>query len=156
MALSLTREQQFDALVSAAAEEAGITPADILGPRQTREFTEPRMVLYYVLTRDLGWRLADVGAAMGGRDHSTVHHGAQRTQRRIALRDSETLYLLATLRGTFATASELSDAATLLTIVTSLRETLLAANAVVDRLEAAALDTQAVGGGRKRKTVEAP
>ena len=144
MMATTTRYDQLMTLVTTAADELGIHALDILGHDRARQFANPRQVIYYMLTIDLGWTRASVGRLMD-RDHSTIYHGAKKIERQLANRDPETLYMVATLRRALVAAvgdTDADDIASVLTAVASLRDTLTAAGAVVDRMEARALDAQ--------------
>lgn len=78
----------FDAIVRAAALVARIAPADLIGPSRLRPLVRPRqraMLLARRIRPDLS--LPNLGRRLGGRDHTTVLHGAKRAERR--LRDGE-------------------------------------------------------------------
>jgi chromosomal replication initiator protein len=69
-----------DAAVMArrVAAEWGVTPEALASKRRTAEIVEPRQVAMHLCREILGMTLADIGAAFGGRDHSTVIHGLER------------------------------------------------------------------------------
>ncbi|HZS57816.1 MAG TPA: chromosomal replication initiator protein DnaA [Gemmatimonadaceae bacterium] len=62
------------------AAEWGVTPEALASKRRTREVVEPRQVAMHLCREILGMTLTDIGAAFGGRDHSTVIHGLERVQ----------------------------------------------------------------------------
>jgi chromosomal replication initiator protein len=62
------------------AAEWGVTPEALSSKRRTREIVEPRQVAMHLCREILGMTLADIGAAFGGRDHSTVIHGLERVR----------------------------------------------------------------------------
>jgi len=62
------------------AAEWGVTPEALASKRRTKEIVEPRQVAMHLCREILGMTLADIGAAFGGRDHSTVIHGLERVQ----------------------------------------------------------------------------
>jgi chromosomal replication initiator protein len=62
------------------AAEWGVTPEALSSKRRTREIVEPRQVAMHLCREILGMTLSDIGAAFGGRDHSTVIHGLERVQ----------------------------------------------------------------------------
>ncbi len=152
-----TQREVFDTLLEAAAAECNVTTAELLGDRRVRRFTEPRMIMYYLLTVDLGWFLADVGKLFG-RNHSTIANGRRTIVDRIRNRDAETIYTVAALRkalndneGITTRYEELADLATsTIRLAAAMRETLTAAGAVVDRMEAVALDAQRASEGWQR------
>jgi chromosomal replication initiator protein len=50
---------------------------DILGKGRTRTIAWPRQVVMYLLREETEQSLAQIGAAMGGRDHTTIMHGCE-------------------------------------------------------------------------------
>jgi chromosomal replication initiator protein len=60
------------------AAEWGVTPEALASKRRTKEVVEPRQVAMHLCREILGMTLTDIGAAFGGRDHSTVIHGLER------------------------------------------------------------------------------
>jgi len=60
------------------AAEWGVTPEALASKRRTKEIVEPRQVAMHLCREILGMTLSDIGAAFGGRDHSTVIHGLER------------------------------------------------------------------------------
>ena len=76
------RAPSADAAVVArrVAAEWGVTPEALSSKRRTREIVEPRQVAMHLCREILGMTLSDIGAAFGGRDHSTVIHGLERVQ----------------------------------------------------------------------------
>ena len=54
-------------------------PADALrAKRRDKEAVTPRQVAMYLLREETGLSLSDVGARLGGRDHTTVLHGCEK------------------------------------------------------------------------------
>ena len=51
------------------------TLADLRGRGRSKEVVLPRQVAMYVLREETGSSLVEIGALLGGRDHSTVMHG---------------------------------------------------------------------------------
>jgi chromosomal replication initiator protein len=75
-----------DALLVAkrVAAEWGVTPEALASKRRTKEIVEPRQVAMHLCREILRMTLADIGAAFGGRDHSTVIHGLEKVQGEMA------------------------------------------------------------------------
>lgn len=81
--MTATPAQQaiVDRLVDAAvAYFPGLTREDIYARRRTAPVAACRAAVAYTLYR-AGWALKDIGNALGGRDHSTVHHLVRRYER---------------------------------------------------------------------------
>lgn len=64
-------------IIKAAAFYIGRPPADLKGPDRTRELAHTRHAITAVATRH-GYSCPDIGAALGGRDHTTALHSRQR------------------------------------------------------------------------------
>ena len=65
-------------IINTVSNYYSVDRTDILGTRRLREYVAPRQVVCYLakeLRRDL--TLKQIGAAIGGRDHSTVIHAVR-------------------------------------------------------------------------------
>jgi chromosomal replication initiator protein len=62
----------------AVAKEWGVTPEGLRSKTRTKALTAPRQVAMYLIRELLGLQLVEIGAAFGGRDHSTVIHSLER------------------------------------------------------------------------------
>jgi chromosomal replication initiation ATPase DnaA len=71
---SRVRVARIIALVAAAR---GVTPDDIRGECRKQCFARPRHEAMY-LARCAGWSYPHIARVIGGRDHSTVIHGARK------------------------------------------------------------------------------
>lgn len=60
------------------AKEWGVTPEGLRSKTRTKALTTPRQVAMYLMRNLLGLQLVEIGAAFGGRDHSTVIHSLER------------------------------------------------------------------------------
>lgn len=54
---------------------------DLCGKRRQREVVLPRQIAMFLLRNDIGLTLTEIGAVLGGRDHSTVLHGIEKIER---------------------------------------------------------------------------
>ena len=63
---------------AAVAQEWGVTPEGLRSKLRTKALTVPRQVAMYFMRELLGTQLVEIGAAFGGRDHSTVIHSLDR------------------------------------------------------------------------------
>lgn len=61
----------------------------LLGLRRQQTFARPRRIGYYLATQLTSRSLIEIGKAFGGRDHTTVMHGAAKV--REALKDDPIL-----------------------------------------------------------------
>ncbi len=75
-----TAAPDASAVTRRVAAEWGVTPEALASKRRTREIVEPRQVAMHLCRELLGMTLTDIGAAFGGRDHSTVIHGLERVR----------------------------------------------------------------------------
>lgn len=60
------------------AKEWGVTAEGLRSKVRTRALTAPRQVAMHFIRELLGMQLVEIGAAFGGRDHSTVIHSLER------------------------------------------------------------------------------
>ncbi len=79
-------------VLEAVALHFNVKPTAIKGPKRDRPIARPRQVVMYLCKTELGMTLDDVGGLLGGRDHTTVMHGADLITNEIStnarLRDS--------------------------------------------------------------------
>ena len=62
----------------AVSKEWGVTNEGLRSKTRTKNLTVPRQVAMYLMRELLGMQLVEIGAAFGGRDHSTVIHSLER------------------------------------------------------------------------------
>jgi chromosomal replication initiator protein len=67
-----------ETIQQAVAREWGVTPEGLRSKTRTKALTTPRQVAMYLMRELLGLQLVEIGAAFGGRDHSTVIHSLDR------------------------------------------------------------------------------
>ena len=68
-------EQQ---IIEAVARHFGVEVAAFEGRSRSRAIARPRQVAMYLLREETGASLPQIGAMLGGRDHTTVMHGCDR------------------------------------------------------------------------------
>lgn len=66
------------AIQQVVAREWGVTPDGLKSKTRTKTLTVPRQVAMHLCRELLGVQLVEIGAAFGGRDHSTVIHSLER------------------------------------------------------------------------------
>ena len=66
------------AIQQAVAKEWSVTTEGLRSKTRTKNLTVPRQVAMYLMRELLGMQLVEIGAAFGGRDHSTVIHCLER------------------------------------------------------------------------------
>ena len=69
-----------DVIQGLVAKEWGVTSEGLRSKTRTKALTAPRQVAMYFMRRLLGMQLVEIGAAFGGRDHSTVIHSLDRVE----------------------------------------------------------------------------
>jgi chromosomal replication initiator protein len=62
------------------AEEWGVEVEGLVSKRRTKDLTVPRQVAMYLIKELLDLPLVEIGAAFGGRDHSTVIHSIRKVE----------------------------------------------------------------------------
>jgi chromosomal replication initiator protein len=67
-----------DTIQQLVAREWGVTPEGLRSKTRTKALTAPRQVAMHLMRELLGLQLVEIGAAFGGRDHSTVIHSLER------------------------------------------------------------------------------
>jgi chromosomal replication initiator protein len=67
-----------DTIQQAVAKEWGVTTDGLRSKTRTKALTAPRQVAMYLMRELLSLQLVEIGAAFGGRDHSTVIHSLER------------------------------------------------------------------------------
>ena len=68
----------IDTIQSTVAKEWGVTPEGLRSKTRTKALTIPRQVAMHFMRELLAMQLVEIGAAFGGRDHSTVIHSLDR------------------------------------------------------------------------------
>jgi chromosomal replication initiator protein len=84
----------MDRVMHEVCQEFSVTREELLSRRRTARLTLPRHVAMYLCRYHTDRPLAAIGAALGGRDHSTVVHGVSAIERRLGRDDG----LLASVR----------------------------------------------------------
>ena len=68
-------------ILNASAAAWGVEPRGLVSKRRTRDVTVPRQVAMFLIKEILDLPLTRIGAAFGGRDHSTVIHSIRKVDR---------------------------------------------------------------------------
>lgn len=71
-------------IIRAAARLHDVRPQEIIGPSRSRTVAGARSLAMYLARRLTGRSFQAIGAACGGRDHSTVMHGVRACRGRLA------------------------------------------------------------------------
>ncbi len=73
-----------DRVIAAVASRFCLTPRELCGKSRSRRVTAPRHLAMQLLREQGDRSLAEIGALLGGRDHSTVRHGCERARALLA------------------------------------------------------------------------
>ncbi len=73
-----------DRVIAAVASRFHLTPRELCGKGRSRRVTVPRHLAMQLLREQGDRSLAEIGALLGGRDHSTVRHGCERAREALA------------------------------------------------------------------------
>jgi len=90
------RQVTPELIIEIVAEHFHITADDIKGSKRNAAIVFPRQIAMF-LCRETGTQLVKIGEIMGGRDHTTVMHGAEKIEKEIQNNDS-TNHLVRTIR----------------------------------------------------------
>ena len=81
----------IDRIQREVSQEFGITVEGLKSKKRTRTLTEPRQVAMFLCRRLTDLPLVEIGAAFGGRDHTTVIHACEKVESDMALDPSDRL-----------------------------------------------------------------
>jgi chromosomal replication initiator protein len=70
-------------IVEAVAKFYNVSEKDMRGRGRSKEIVVPRQVAMYIIRQETDRSLAEVGAELGGRDHTTVIHGSEKVGKEI-------------------------------------------------------------------------
>jgi chromosomal replication initiator protein len=73
-----------DAIIDAVSMHYGVTRTDLLSARRTAALIVPRHVAMYLAKMLTTRSFPEIGRRFGGRDHTTIMHGARKIERMIA------------------------------------------------------------------------
>ncbi|MGC9349367.1 MAG: chromosomal replication initiator protein DnaA [Anaerolineae bacterium] len=72
-----------DDIVKTVADFYNVTCDELRGARRTRRIAQPRQVVMYLMREETDASLPQIGAELGGRDHTTVLYGYERVRARL-------------------------------------------------------------------------
>ncbi len=84
-------------IIDTVAAYFGVTASDLKGKTRTREIVVPRQIAMYLIREETDVTLAEIGLALGGRDHTTVIHSCEKVAREVQ-QDPELRQTITTLR----------------------------------------------------------
>lgn len=83
-----TRQITPDLIIKLVAEHFNITPADIISQKRNKELVYPRQIVMYLCRHMIDIPLAQIGAFLGKRDHSTVISGVKKIEKSLDTNES--------------------------------------------------------------------
>ncbi|MEZ4530845.1 MAG: chromosomal replication initiator protein DnaA [Thermomicrobiales bacterium] len=72
-----------DDVIATVADKCGVTSEAMKGRNRAQEIVMPRQIAMYLMREETGASLAEIGRALGGRDHTTVIHGIEKIEARL-------------------------------------------------------------------------
>lgn len=66
--------------IKLVASRFNVSVTDLKGKKRSRPVAVPRQITMYLLRKELGLSLQDVGTFLGGRDHTTIMHGVAKVE----------------------------------------------------------------------------
>ena len=85
-------------IMDAVCHVAGVRKIDLFSQRRTLDVMLPRQVAMYLARHLTGRSLPDIGARMGGRDHTTILHGVEKVGALLAAGDPRTVELVSAVK----------------------------------------------------------
>ncbi|MGB3330382.1 MAG: chromosomal replication initiator protein DnaA, partial [Thermomicrobiales bacterium] len=77
---SRTGAIRTDDVIGAVLAHYQVTEKDLFGRQRKREIVLPRQVAMYLLREETDSSLSEIGAILGGRDHTTIIHGIEKIE----------------------------------------------------------------------------
>lgn len=78
-------DRAAEAVLDLVCDAYSVTMEDVCSMKRPAPVAHARQVAYYVLRSHYGYTYAEIGKQLGGRDHSSVHHGVTKMTRMIAV-----------------------------------------------------------------------
>ena len=73
-----TREITPELVIQIVADHYNLTSLDLISQKRTKEVVYPRQIVMYLCRDIMGTPLQAIGKCLGGRDHTTIIHGADK------------------------------------------------------------------------------
>lgn len=74
-------------VIETVARYYNISVQEIVSSSRSKELVQPRQVAMYLVRQETDASLPEIGALLGGRDHTTVMHGVERVKERLESED---------------------------------------------------------------------
>ena len=72
------REVTPELIIDIVAEHFDLSPADLTGNKRNSKVVFPRQIVMYLCRHMTEVTLKNIGKVLGGRDHTTIIHGAEK------------------------------------------------------------------------------
>ena len=83
IATSQTQNLTVDKIMDTVCKYYNVKKADLIGKKKNKEIVDPRQICIYLITELLDIPLMTIGAAFGGRDHTTIMHARDKIAQNI-------------------------------------------------------------------------
>jgi len=77
-----------DAVISLISQNFNTSLSELCAKNRKKEIVLPRQLTMYILRKELGLGLEEIGQTLGGRDHSTVLHSVDRIEQELEANNS--------------------------------------------------------------------
>ena len=85
--MSSSTSATSDHIIKIVASEFKVTSGELRGKSRARRFTAPRQLAMLLLKDTVGCSLSEIGALMGGRDHTTARYGCSKARELLSCDD---------------------------------------------------------------------
>jgi chromosomal replication initiator protein len=87
-ALSLNKEEKYnsfhpDEIIKNICDYYNVKPTQLKSAKRDAFLVRPRQIAMFLLKKELGLTLVEIGNLLGGRDHTTVMHGVEKVENMI-------------------------------------------------------------------------
>ena len=65
-------------IIGATCDFYNVKPTQLRGPKREASLVKARQITMYLLKKELGLTLVEIGNLLGGRDHTTIMHGVDK------------------------------------------------------------------------------
>jgi len=80
-------------IVDVVAGHFDIKTSQLVGKSRKKQIVEPRQILMYILRQELGIPFEEIGALLGGRDHTTIMYGVEKITGVLPKRESMRVHI---------------------------------------------------------------
>lgn len=83
-----------DDVIKSVCQFYGVKATALRGPKRDASLVKARQVTMYLLRKEVGLSLVEVGNALGGRDHTTVMHGVGKIEQQLSTKGQVSMDIL--------------------------------------------------------------